>query len=165
MKAKTRLTLALALSAALSGWAFAQNTVPAPNDTSATSVGNPEPMRPAAAGALIPAKPDTPAIGEDKASAMDRVQLRQALESVTDRSGYEQAIEQQGFSITRTNQQSKELVEYEVVRDGQSYEVQLQFDAGSSRADKIDVGSNFWRASETKEQMSGDSGAPPKTTN
>ncbi|MEZ5651749.1 MAG: hypothetical protein R3E87_14525 [Burkholderiaceae bacterium] len=80
-------------------------------------------------------------------------QLAEQLRAVNTRDGYRAAIENAGYMITAINEQSDDEIEYEVVKGDTSYEVQLDFNDGTSKASSVDVSSNLWRAAETKRAM------------
>jgi hypothetical protein len=60
-------------------------------------------------------------------------------------------LERAGYQITSTNEQERDYIEYEVVRGDNSYEVQVEVDADTRRAEDVDVTSNLWRARSTRE--------------
>ncbi|MEZ5742069.1 MAG: hypothetical protein R3E68_23310 [Burkholderiaceae bacterium] len=81
--------------------------------------------------------------------------LENKLKTATTRDGYRKVLEAEGYLITAINEDSREALEYEIVKGGQTYEVQLGFDDGAARATSIDVATNIWRADATKQAMQG----------
>jgi len=78
-------------------------------------------------------------------------QLEKELGVGKDKAHYRQTIEKLGYAITSVNADKPDYLEYEVVKGGQSYEVQVDLSNGISK--KIDVTTNMWRADETKAAM------------
>lgn len=58
-----------------------------------------------------------------------------------------------GYEITATNEHEPNYIEYEVVRGDNSYEVQIEVDEGSRRAEDVDVTANLWRARSTRDMQ------------
>jgi opacity protein-like surface antigen len=83
----------------------------------------------------------------------DRDQLEQKLRAGTNRMGYQKILKDNGYRISAINEDKKDYVEYEVVKAGSSYEVQIDFDNGATRATKIEVENNMWRADGTERMM------------
>lgn len=67
---------------------------------------------------------------------------------------YTKALADRGFLITSVNTDKPTELEYEVVKNGRSYEVQFDFDK-AGKANKIDVSTNVWRTEATKAAMAG----------
>ncbi len=96
-----------------------------------------------------------PTMGERDPAALktDKDALERSLQAVTTRNGYAQALKDAGYRISAINADKPDYLEYEVVKGNHSYEVQLDFDKGASKATKIDVANNLWRADATKRMM------------
>ncbi|MEZ5738092.1 MAG: hypothetical protein R3E68_00640 [Burkholderiaceae bacterium] len=94
------------------------------------------------------------------AAAAPRTDEKQRLESVLATAGsrddYATLIKQQGYEITAVNKARPEVIEYEIVKGRQTYEVSLNFDKNAQLARSVEVSSNLWRAKETKEKMDRD---------
>src|SRR5690606_22449924 len=61
-----------------------------------------------------------------------------------------------GYEITSTNDREPDYIEYEIVRGENSFEVQVEVDEDTRRAEDVDVTTNLWRARPTREtQASG----------
>jgi hypothetical protein len=56
-----------------------------------------------------------------------------------------------GYAITSINADESDYLEYEVIKNGESYEVQVDFDNGV--ADEIDVTTNMWKAESTERAL------------
>ena len=83
----------------------------------------------------------------------DENQLELKLKDVQNRADYAKVLQSNGYRISATNDDEPDYLEYEVVKGSQSYEVQLSFDDGASKATKIDVASNIWRADSTEKML------------
>lgn len=82
------------------------------------------------------------------ASAESVATLRQSLEPGHGPDYYWQEIEGLGYEVTSVNYDRPDYVEYEIVKDGETYEVQLQLD-DERIAREIEIDANTWRADET----------------
>lgn len=78
-------------------------------------------------------------------------QLEQALRKGEGKDFYRQEIERLGYKITALNQDKDDYLEYEIVKGGNSYEVQIDLDNG--KAEKIDVTTNVWKADATERAL------------
>jgi len=74
-------------------------------------------------------------------------ELEKALGVGHDKAYYRQTLEKMGYAITAKNFDKPEYLEYEVIKNGESYEVQVDFENGKS--EKVDVTTNLWRADST----------------
>jgi hypothetical protein len=95
------------------------------------------------------------AMGERDRVAMktDKDALERKLQAVSTRDGYAKALKDAGYRISAINSDKPDYLEYEVVKGNHSLEVQLDFDKGASKASKIDVANNMWRADATERMM------------
>jgi uncharacterized protein YmfQ (DUF2313 family) len=73
-------------------------------------------------------------------------QLEKELGVDRDRAYYRSALEKLGYQVTSVNYDKPDYLEYEVVKDGDSYEVQIDFDEKSKKSTKVDVTVNAVRA-------------------
>lgn len=80
-------------------------------------------------------------------------QLELKLKDAQNRADYATVLQSNGYRISATNDDEPDYLEYEVVKGNQSYEVQLSFDDGASKASKIDVAANLWRADSTEKML------------
>jgi ribosomal protein S6 len=87
------------------------------------------------------------------ASDDEKDMLQRHLQAVQTRADYAKALESNGYRISAINADKPNYLEYEVVKNNQSYEVQLDFDMGATKATKIDVTTNMWRADSTKRMV------------
>lgn len=83
----------------------------------------------------------------------DREQLQQKLRAGKNRADYQKILKDNGYRISAINQDKKDYVEYEVVKAGSSFEVQMDFDKGATQATKVEVENNMWRAKGTERMM------------
>jgi len=96
---------------------------------------------------------DAPANSAAASVQNDEDQLELILKDVQNRADYAKVLQSNGYRISATNDDEPDYLEYEVVKGNQSYEVQLDFDDGASKATKIDVASNIWRAVSTEKML------------
>ena len=89
-----------------------------------------------------------------KAWSTDKEALEKQLKKGESKAYYTKALTDQGFQITSVNTDKPSEAEYEVVKNGNSYEVQLQFD-NAGKATQVEVSPNVWSADATKAAMSG----------
>ncbi len=83
----------------------------------------------------------------------DREQLQQKLRAGKNREDYQKILKDNGYRISAINEDKKDYLEYEVVKAGNSYEIQLDFKDGAAQASKVEVANNMWRADGTKRMM------------
>lgn len=86
----------------------------------------------------------------------DRGQLQQKLRAGKTRADYEKILKDNGYRISAINEDTKDYLEYEVVKGGSSYEVQMDFKNGAAQASKVEVELNMWRAEATERMMKDD---------
>jgi DNA-dependent RNA polymerase auxiliary subunit epsilon len=95
----------------------------------------------------------TPDATRDRNASMneERQQLQQKLSTAgQNRADYARILQENGYRIAAINADRKDYLEYEVVKDKHSFEVQIDFKDGAARATKVDVAPNLWRADATK---------------
>ena len=80
--------------------------------------------------------------------------LQQSLKPGETKDDYRRELEKMGWTITAVNYDKPNYVEWEIVKGDQSYEVQIDLDK-SNKASKVDVTTNLWQASATKEAIKG----------
>ena len=64
---------------------------------------------------------------------------------------YADALKKMGYQVTSMNDNEKDYVEYEIVKAGNTYEVQVDFEAG--KAKKVDVTTNVWQTEATERAL------------
>lgn len=84
----------------------------------------------------------------------DKDMLQKDLKLGESKAYYTKALADRGFQITSVNTDKPSELEYEIVKNGRSYEVQFDFDKGG-KATKIDVSTNMWRTAATKAALAG----------
>lgn len=135
--------VAVAVACALgSGWAVAQAATSSEAHAATTHATPPTTTE----RAEMKNKRDAAMKGETDA-------LEQKLGAARNRSDYAQIIESNGYRISAINSDKPDYLEYEIVKGDHSYEVQLDFKKGSTKAEKIDVTNNMWRADSTKAML------------
>lgn len=94
----------------------------------------------------------------------EKERLEQALKVGDSKANYMKIIADQGYIITSINADKPDYLEYEVVKDGNSYEVQIDLDKKTQMGSKVDVDINLWRTDATKQALrSGKAVAATKT--
>jgi len=83
----------------------------------------------------------------------DREQLQQKMLTGKNRADYMKILKDNGYRVSAINEDSKDYLEYEVVKGGSSYEVQIDFKNGATQASKVQVEPNMWRADGTERMM------------
>lgn len=83
----------------------------------------------------------------------ERERLEQALSRVTDRADFAGAIEAEGYRLASVNADDPDYLEFEIVRDGASHEVRIQFDPSSRKVRDLDVDKNLWLADTTRRML------------
>ncbi|HEX9787035.1 MAG TPA: hypothetical protein VGB09_03370 [Candidatus Binatia bacterium] len=86
-----------------------------------------------------------------KAWNNEKEKLEQALKPGQDKNYYRQELEKMGYKVTAVNYDTADYVEYEIVKNGDSYEVQIDLKQG--KASKIDVATNMWKAEATEKAL------------
>lgn len=105
---------------------------------------------------------DAPKDGVSSPAVMDRDarmkkwseskdELEKALGTGKDKAFYRKTLEDKGYFITAVNKDESDYLEYEVVKGGETYEVQVDFDNGKSS--KVDVTTNVWKADATERAL------------
>jgi hypothetical protein len=65
-------------------------------------------------------------------------------------SAYRNILGDLGFTITSVNYYTPDYVEYEAVKDDESYEVQIDIDENTGRATNLDIARNLWQTNATE---------------
>lgn len=108
----------------------------------------------AAAHAMPAASKPMVAVDKDarmKAWTTDKDALEKALGTGKDKAFYRSTLEKLGYNITAVNRDSADALEYEVIKGGNSYEVQINLKDGKST--KVDVATNVWKAASTRDAL------------
>ena len=93
-----------------------------------------------------------PAVAErQRAHQSGTDELKAKLTKGKDKAFYRQELEKMGYAITAINSDEDDYLEYEVMKNGLSWEVQVDLKNGMS--DKVDIANNVWKAKGTKEAM------------
>jgi hypothetical protein len=88
-----------------------------------------------------------------KAWNSEKDKLEQVLKAGHDKEWYRRELEKMGYKITSVNYDKPDYVEWEIVKDGQTYEVQLDLDKSKNVATKVDVATNMWKADATEKAL------------
>ncbi len=144
---RTNLIAAAAVLALTSGLAAAQTAAAAPGEKPGATAARP-------VGAMT--APMAPRMhSSDRAAALKdtKGQIEQMLKGADGRDDYAKLLEKNGYRISSINDDKKDLLEYEVVKGNDSYEVRIDFKDGATKATDIDVTNNMWRAPATKAML------------
>ena len=76
----------------------------------------------------------------------DREQVQQKVRAGKNRADYAKIRKDNGYRISAINEDKNGHLEYEVVKAGGSYEVQIDLDISTGIARKVDITSNLWEA-------------------
>jgi len=79
----------------------------------------------------------------------EKDRLEKSLPKNLKAADYRSKLEGMGYKVTAVNDRDKDYVEYEIAKGENSYEVQIDLDAKTGMAKKIDVTSNLWEADAT----------------
>lgn len=66
---------------------------------------------------------------------------------------YRRKLEDMGYKITSTNYDKPDYLEYEVVKGDQTWEVQIDVDEDTHRANKVDIAHNVYKTDATKAEL------------
>src|SRR5262249_43723575 len=88
-----------------------------------------------------------------RSSGDEKKQLEQALKTGEEKAFYRRELEKMGWQITAVNYDKPDYVEYEIVKGPSTYEVQLNFDKNSHKANKVNVAYNLWKAEATNKAL------------
>lgn len=88
-----------------------------------------------------------------KVSKDEKEKLEQTLKTGEEKPFYRRELEKMGWQITSVNYDKPDYLEYEIVKDKSSYEVQIDFDKNSHKATKVDVTANAWKTDATERAL------------
>src|SRR5206468_4644701 len=88
-----------------------------------------------------------------KSSKDDKEKLEQALKTGEGKDFYRRELEKMGWQITSVNYDKPDYLEYEIVKGDRTFEVQIDFDKNSHKANKVDVGWNAWKTDATNKAL------------
>src|SRR6266508_2804310 len=88
-----------------------------------------------------------------KSSKNEKEKLEQALKTGEEKAFYRRELEKMGWKITSVNYDKPDYVEYEIVKNDTSYEVQIDLDKNSHKATKVDVATNAWKTDATENAL------------
>jgi uncharacterized protein YmfQ (DUF2313 family) len=88
-----------------------------------------------------------------KSSKDDKEKLEQALKTGEEKAFYRRELEKMGWKVTSVNYDKPDYVEFEIVKNDNSYEVQIDIDKNSHKATKVDVATNAWKTDATKNAL------------
>jgi uncharacterized protein YmfQ (DUF2313 family) len=88
-----------------------------------------------------------------KSTKNDKEKLEQALKTGEEKAFYRRELEKMGWKITSVNYDKPDYVEFEIVKNDNSYEVQIDFDKNSHKATKVDVATNAWKTDATENAL------------
>src|SRR4029434_4380552 len=88
-----------------------------------------------------------------KESKDEKEKLEQTLKTGEEKPFYRRELEKMGWQITSVNYDKPDYLEYEIVKNKSSYEVQIDFDKNSRKATKVDVTANAWKTDATERAL------------
>jgi uncharacterized protein YmfQ (DUF2313 family) len=88
-----------------------------------------------------------------KSAKNDKEKLEQALKTGEEKAFYRRELEKMGWKITSVNYDKPDYVEFEIVKNDNSYEVQIDIDKNSHKATKVDVATNAWKTDATENAL------------
>jgi len=88
-----------------------------------------------------------------KSSKNEKTRLENALKTGEERDFYRRELEKMGWQITSVNYDKPDYIEYEVVKGSSTYEVQIDLDKNSHKANKVNVAYNLWKAEATNKAL------------
>ncbi len=88
-----------------------------------------------------------------KSSKNEKEKLEQALKTGEEKAFYRRELEKMGWKITSVNYDKPDYVEYEIVKNDTSYEVQIDLDKNSHKSTKVDVVTNAWKTDATEKAL------------
>ena len=89
-----------------------------------------------------------------KAYDNEEEKIEKTLKAGEDKDYYRRQLEKMGYKVTAVNADRADYVEYEIVKGDDTYEVQIDFDKNTRKANKIDVAPNLWQAEATDKALS-----------
>ncbi len=81
----------------------------------------------------------------------EKDRLEKSLPLGQDKGYYGEQLKTMGYQVTSVNDNEKDYVEYEVVKGGNSYEVQIDFEG--NKAKDVDVTTNVWQTEATERAL------------
>ena len=88
-----------------------------------------------------------------KSSKSEKTKLEHALKTGHERGFYRREVEKMGWKITSVNYDKPDYIEYEIVKGSSTYEVQVEFDKNNTKASKVEVAYNLWKAEATEKAL------------
>jgi uncharacterized protein YmfQ (DUF2313 family) len=88
-----------------------------------------------------------------KSSKNEKEKLELALKTGEEKAFYRRELEKMGWKITSVNYDKPDYVEFEIVKNDNSYEVQIDIDKNSHKATKVDVATNAWKTDATENAL------------
>jgi hypothetical protein len=79
--------------------------------------------------------------------------LEQILKTGEEKDFYRREIGKLGWRIAAVNYDRPDYLEYEIIKEKDTYEVQIDFDKNSRKATKVDVAPNIWKTDATERAL------------
>ncbi len=111
----------------------------------------------AAAGATATAPANTIAYSDRERMSLwtnEKQRLESVLATGHNKAQYLKSLADNGYTVTSINADKPDYLEYEVVKNTNSYEVQIELDK-AGKGESVKVESNIWRADATKSVLRG----------
>jgi hypothetical protein len=84
---------------------------------------------------------------------MGQAELQKQLAPGMPAADYRKKIEGMGYKVTSTNYNNADYLEYELVKDDMTWEVQIDVDDATKKAEKVDVTMNTWKTDATERAL------------
>ena len=84
---------------------------------------------------------------------VEKQRVESALPPGRDKSFYRDELHSLGYQLTSVNRDRADYVEYEILKSGNTFEVQIALDAESGKAKQVKVQPNAWKARGTKQAI------------
>lgn len=85
-----------------------------------------------------------------------QAELQKNLPPGMDASAYQRKLKELGYQVTATNYNNDDYLEYEVVKGHQTWEVQIDVDDHTRKAEKVDIAMNVWKTDATEAALDRD---------
>lgn len=82
-----------------------------------------------------------------------QAELQKQLAPGAPASEYRKKIEDLGYKVTSTNYNNEDYLEYELVKGDMTWEAQIDVDAKSNKATKVDIVTNVWQTDATERAL------------
>jgi len=93
------------------------------------------------------------AAGDNEMWNQGQAELQKQLAPGAPAADYRKKIEGLGYKVTSTNYNTKDYLEYELVKGDMTWEAQIDVDDGTHKATKVDIVTNVWKTDATERAL------------